>query len=124
MSVRNNHRSIRQCHKILIGEDADLPPLAATGYRKQNHPKKDDLKESRNMNKEDLQQLVDNATQCLKAAIPFKKSNYDAAAFAYHYGRLEALADVAERSGYSDMAKNIDHILSATDERRICKGYL
>lgn len=80
--------------------------------------------ESRNMNKEDLQQLVDNATQCLKAAIPFKKSDYDAAAFAYHYGRLEALADVAERSGYSDMAKNIDHILSATDERRICKGYL
>lgn len=50
MSVRNNHRSIRQCHKILIGEDADLPPLAATGYSKQNHPKKDDLKESRDMN--------------------------------------------------------------------------
>jgi len=52
VSVRNNHRSIRQCHKILIGEDADLPPLAATEYRKQNHPKKDDLKkERRDMNK-------------------------------------------------------------------------
>ena len=31
-------------------EDADLPPLAATGYSKQNHPKKDDLKERRDMN--------------------------------------------------------------------------
>jgi len=32
-------------------EDADLPPLAATGYSKQNHPEKDDLKERREMNK-------------------------------------------------------------------------
>ena len=60
----------------------------------------------------------------LEGSHTVQKSDYDAAAFAYHYGRLEALADVAERSGYSDMAKNIDHILSATDERRICKGYL
>ena len=39
-----------RCMHSCTDGNADLPPLAATGYSKQNHPEQDDLKERREMN--------------------------------------------------------------------------
>ena len=108
-----------------------MPPLAATGFNNPNHLKKDDLKESRNMNKENLMVIVGKAKTNLMTAMQQRNTKKRAAAthnlkylvamadpFVYRFTYLQALADIAETCGHKDIARDIDAFMGISGNRK------